>query len=93
VAFVAQRAPNAEGARSWLDHLLSPAGQRVLADDCGLYPVRTDLDGARTGRLLQRQLGAAARPIALGPGLMAPLDQSRRAAFMKRWQAAFAAAR
>jgi iron(III) transport system substrate-binding protein len=93
VAFVTQRAPNAEGARQWLDHLLSPAGQRVLADDCGLYPVRTDLDGARTGSRLQRQLGAAARPIALGPGLMAPLDQSRRAAFMKRWQSAFAAAR
>lgn len=93
VAFVAQRAPNAEGARQWLDHLLSPAGQRVLADDCGLYPVRTDLDGARTGSQLQRQLGAAARPIALGPGLMAPLDQSRRAAFLKRWHGAFTAAR
>jgi iron(III) transport system substrate-binding protein len=93
VAFVTQRAPNAEGARQWLDHLLSPAGQRVLADACRLYPVRTDLDGAHTGHPLQRQLGAAARPIALGPGLMAPLDQSRRAAFMKRWQGAFAAAR
>ncbi len=60
---------------------------------CGLYPVRTDLDGARTGSQLQRQLGAAARPIALGPGLMAPLDQSRRAAFLKRWHGAFTAAR
>jgi len=93
VAFVAQHAPHAEGARLWLDHLLSAAGQRVLADACHLYPVRTDLDGARTGSQLQRQLGAAARPIALGPGLLAPLDQSRRAAFLKRWQHAFAAAR
>jgi iron(III) transport system substrate-binding protein len=93
VAFVTQRAPNAEGARQWMDHLLSAAGQRVLADECRLYPVRTDLDGARTGSQLQRQLGAAARPIPLGPGLMAPLDQSRRAAFLKRWQHAFAAAR
>jgi len=93
VAFVALQAPNAEGARLWLDHLLSPAGQRVLADECHLYPVRSDLDGTHGGSRLQQQLGAAARPIALGPGLLAPLDQSRRAAFLRRWQGAFAAAR
>lgn len=93
VAFVARQAPNAEGARQWLDHLLSAAGQRVLADECRLYPVRSDLDDAHDGSRLRRQLGAAARPIALGPGLLAPLDQSRRAAFLKRWQHAFAAAR
>jgi iron(III) transport system substrate-binding protein len=93
VAFVALQAPNAEGARLWLDHLLSPAGQRVLADECHLYPVRSDLDGTHGGSRLQQQLGAAARPIALGPGLLAPLDQSRRAAFLRRWQGAFAAPR
>jgi len=92
VAFVARQAPNPDGARRWLDHLLSPAGQRSLGDDCGLYPVRVDAASARTGEALQRQLGAAARPIALGPGLLAPLDGSRHAAMLKRWRDTFAAA-
>jgi iron(III) transport system substrate-binding protein len=92
VAFVARLAPNPEGARRWLDHLLSPAGQRVLGNECGLYPVRSDAASGRTGEALQRQLGAAARPIALGPGLLAPLDGSRRAATLKRWRDMFAAA-
>jgi iron(III) transport system substrate-binding protein len=91
VAFVARRAPNPEGARQWLDHLLSPAGQRTLGDECGLYPLRSDAASARTGEALQRQLGAAARPIALGPGLLAPLDSSRQAATLKRWRDMFAA--
>lgn len=92
VAFIARRAPNPEGARLWLDHLLSPQGQRILGDECGLYPVRADTSSKRNGAALQRQLGHAARPIALGPGLLAHLDSSRREAFIERWRKAFAPA-
>jgi iron(III) transport system substrate-binding protein len=87
VAFIARAAPHPEAARAWLDHLLSPRGQQVLADDCGLTPV---LPAAARSRDLARQLGEAARPIAIGPGLLAHLDRSKRSAFLARWRHRYA---
>jgi iron(III) transport system substrate-binding protein len=81
VAFIARTAPNPQGARLWLDHLLSAPGQRLLAEAGGLQGVRTD--AAPSSRP-----ATALRPIALGPGLLAHLDQSRRQAFLKRWNQA-----
>lgn len=86
VAFVSRRAPHPEAARAWLDHLLSPRGQQVLADECGLTPV---LPAAAAGQRA-RGLGDAARPIGIGPGLLAHLDQSKRSAFVARWRHRFA---
>jgi iron(III) transport system substrate-binding protein len=93
VACISRNAPNFEGACRWLDHLLSAEGQRILADACRLYPVREDAASGRSGAALRERLGAAARPIALGPGLLAHLDASRREAFLRRWRQTFAAAR
>ncbi|HUG24469.1 ABC transporter substrate-binding protein [Piscinibacter sp.] len=90
VAFVARDAPHPKAARAWLDHLLSPRGQQVLADECGLTPV---LPAAARSHDLARQLGESARPIAIGPGLLAHLDRSKRAAFIARWRQPFDAAR
>jgi iron(III) transport system substrate-binding protein len=87
VAFVARRAPNPDGARRWLDHLLSPRGQRLLAD-AGLYAVRSDVASPRSAAAIGARLGEAARPVALGPGLLANLDDSRRRLFLKRWNEA-----
>lgn len=81
VAFIARSAPNPQGARLWLDHLLSAPGQRLLGEAGGLQGVRTD--SARSSRPLH-----ALRPIALGPGLLAHLDQSQRRVFQKRWNQA-----
>ena len=89
VAFIARSAPNPQGARLWLDHLLSPQGQRLLADAGGLFSVRTDAAQPRSALAVGRQLGAAARPIALGPALLAHLDRSKHAALLKRWRKEF----
>lgn len=89
VAFIARNAPNPQGARLWLDHLLSPHGQRLLADAGGLFSVRTDSDRPRSAVAIGQKLGAAARPIALGPALLAHLDRSKRAALLKRWRKEF----
>lgn len=89
VAFIARNAPNPQGARLWLDHLLSPHGQRLLADAGGLFSVRTDSARPRSAVAVGQQLGAAARPIALGPALLAHLDRSKHAALLKRWRREF----
>jgi iron(III) transport system substrate-binding protein len=89
VAFIARHAQNPQGARLWLDHLLSPQGQRLLAGAGGLFSVRTDSAQPRSALAVGQQLGAAARPIALGPALLAHLDRSKHAALLKRWHKAF----
>jgi iron(III) transport system substrate-binding protein len=91
VAFIARRAPCTFGARAWLDHLLSPQGQQWLQDAGGFYGVRTDTPLPRPEQGLGRRLGDAARPIALGPGLMAHLDKSTHDALLKRWRREFTA--
>lgn len=93
VAFIARNAPNPEGARLWLDHLLSPQGQRLLADAGGLFSVRTDSAMTRSALWVGEQLGNAARPIALGPALLAHLHRSKHAAMLKRWRSEFEHAR
>lgn len=89
VAFIARTAPNPRGARLWLDHLLSAPGQRLLAEAGGLRGVRTDAGAAATAAALAPRLGSAFRPIALGPGLLAHLDQSKHEALLKHWQREF----
>ena len=89
VAFIARNAPNPEGARLWLDHLLSLQGQRLLADAGGLFSVRTDSARPRSALAVEQELGVAARPIALGPALLAHLDRSKHAALLKRWRKEF----
>ncbi len=86
VAFISRDAPNPDGARKWLDFLLSQPGQRALAAGGALYPVRADVMPAQDS--LEQRLGRAARPIALGPGLMVHLDQQKRRGFIKRWRQA-----
>jgi len=89
VAFIARTAPNPQGARLWLDHLLSAPGQRLLAEAGGLQGVRTDTAQSRSAAALEPRLGSAFRPIALGPGLLAHLDHSKHDALLKRWRREF----
>lgn len=87
VAFVVRGAPHAAAARRWLDHLLSPDGQRALARSGGQFPIRADVAAGAPEH--PPVLGVAARPISLGPGLLAHLDASKREALLRRWRAAF----
>jgi iron(III) transport system substrate-binding protein len=90
VAFIARRARHPQAAWLWLEHLLSQRGQQVCADQGGLFAVRADVSGPNTATVLQHELGASARPIPIGPGLLVHLDQSRRERFLHRWRQALA---
>jgi iron(III) transport system substrate-binding protein len=74
IAFISRGARHPNAARLWIDHVLSERGQRILADDA--------LVGARDA------LGQAFRPLALGAGLMAYLDQYKHRQFVAQWRAA-----
>ncbi|MCZ2496603.1 extracellular solute-binding protein [Xylophilus sp. Kf1] len=80
-AVIPRNAPNVPEARRFLDYLLSPRGQGVLAHEARILPIRTDVDrGAHP-------VGAL-RPIALGPGLLVYQDRLKRARFLEAWRSA-----
>jgi len=83
-ALIPRDAPNAPEAKRFLDYLLSPRGQGVLAHESRILPIRADVDrGAHP-------VGAL-RPIALGPGLLVYQDRLKRARFLEAWRASMPA--
>jgi len=70
-------APSLGGA--FLDFLLGPEGQALMADRAGLPP------GAAFTAIVP---AAHLRPVRLGPGLLVGLDPLERAAFLREWDAA-----
>lgn len=85
LAFIPREAPHPEAARRLLDYLLSEAGQRVIGEQTSLGAVHPALEGPGTARELRTRLGDALRPIRLGPGLLATLDDLKREALLARW--------
>ena len=91
IAFIGKKAANPNAARLWVDYLLSKRGQAVLADRAGLAPVRLDMGQAGSGAASAQALGRNAKPIPVGPDLIAPFaDREKRLAFLKQWREAVA---
>ena len=81
VAFIPRAAPHPNTARLFLDYLLSREGQRGIAV-LGIRPVRDDIGDT------VRSTSPGARPIRVGPGLLANLDRVRRERLLDRWKLA-----
>jgi len=79
-ALIPRNAPDPAEARRFLDYLLSPRGQGVLAREARILPIRTDVDRHA------HPVGAL-RPIPLGPGLLVYQDRLKRARFLEAWRA------
>jgi iron(III) transport system substrate-binding protein len=92
VMFISSKAAHPNAARLWFDYLLSKRGQQMLAKS-DLGSLRADVDDDMTPSALGRQLGNAVKPIAVGPGLLTPLDAAKRQAFLARWNTDVAAKR
>lgn len=74
VAFIPRSAPHPNAARLLLDYMISDEGQATLKR-AGFTPIR-DAEREVTG----------ARPIRVGPALLANLDQARRASLVSEWR-------
>lgn len=79
-ALIPRNAPNPTEAHRFLEYLLSPRGQEVLAREAHILPIRTDVD--RTSHPV-----GALRPIPLGPGLLVYQDRLKRERFLEAWRA------
>lgn len=82
IAFIAREARHPAAAKLFLDFLLSRQGQSLLAQH-SLWPVRTDIRARRLP-------AAQARPVRVGPQLLANLDRVKQQRFLREWNAALA---
>ncbi len=77
IAFIAREARHPNAARLFLDFLLSRTGQSMLSQH-SLWPVRIGLNAHRLP-------ADQARPIRVGPQLLANLDRLKRQRFLREW--------
>ena len=76
-AIIPRQAPRADLGARFLDYLLSPRGQDMLARQSGMRPVSASVVPA-----------AGVRPVALGVGLLVYLDPLKKRHFLDLWRAA-----
>jgi iron(III) transport system substrate-binding protein len=88
VAFISSKAKNPNAAKLFLDYLVSKRAQTIIANQAELYSLRDDVQGEATVKSVAAQIGDKVRPVPIGPELLANLDQGKRLAFLKQWQAA-----
>lgn len=73
------------GAR-FLGFFMSRAGQTILAEKLRLPAVSLEVSDGNSARSMQAALGAQLRPVPVTPGLLAYLDQAKRARLIERWR-------
>ncbi len=88
VAFISAKAKNPNAAKLFLDYLLSKRAQTIVANEAELYSLREDVVGVATIKKVAEQIGDKVRPVPIGPELLTNLDEGKRLAFLKQWQAA-----
>lgn len=88
VMFITKSSKNPNAARLWLDYVLSKRGQTILANQSDLGSIRDDVHGELTVESVGKLLGTGIKPVQVGTGLLAYLDQTKRLEFIKQWQAA-----
>ncbi|MEM8749723.1 MAG: ABC transporter substrate-binding protein [Pseudomonadota bacterium] len=85
IALVPKSAKNPDLGREMLSYLMSETGQTIMANDLKLPAIHPAVGGPNTASGYRKQFGARLRPITIGPGLVAYLDQVKRARFIRKW--------
>lgn len=86
VAFISARAKHVNAARRFIDFLLSPAGQHVIANSSALIAIRPDIQAPMSASSIRKRYDSSFQPIPLGPGLLVYLDQMKRAHYLEEWE-------
>jgi iron(III) transport system substrate-binding protein len=88
VAFVSKKARNPNAGKLFLNYILSKQGQDIIANKSDLYSLRADVDGEATIKGVSQLVGDRARPVPIDQTLLDNLDQTKRLAFLSKWQQA-----
>ncbi|MDW7596682.1 extracellular solute-binding protein [Azospirillum brasilense] len=88
VAVIPKTAPRPQLAGAFIDYLLSPRGQEVVADRSALYAISSGIKREASASGLRSSTAAPLHPIALSPALLVFLDRLKRERFLQQWQSA-----
>ncbi|MDQ2103882.1 sensor histidine kinase [Azospirillum isscasi] len=88
VAVIPRTAPRPQLAGQFIDYLLSPRGQEVVADRSALYAISSGIKREASASGLRSSTAAPLHPIALSPALLVFLDRLKRERFLQQWQSA-----
>ena len=88
IGLVPRAAGSAELGSLFLAFLMSETGQRVLTDEMKLPAVSLAVAGRNSALAMGDLSGGQLRPIPVGPGLLAYLDEARRKRLVATWRAA-----
>lgn len=86
IAMISAQTRHVEAAHRFIDFLLSPDGQQVIARSSGLIALRPDIHGPMSANGIRKRFFSNYQPIDLGPGLLVYLDQMKRAHFLQEWK-------
>lgn len=88
VALVPRAAASPDLGTGFLAFLMSREGQTLLSDRLRLPAVSLEISGAGSAQAMQAALGDQLRPVAVSPGVLAYLDQSKRKRLVRLWRQA-----
>ena len=89
VAFISGKARSPNAAKLFLDFVLSREGQSVIANQADLYSLRSDVTGEATLSRVKELVGEdKLKAVPIDESLLDNLNQMKRLAFIRKWQAA-----
>lgn len=88
VGLVPRAAARPDLGRAFLAFLMGRDGQTIMAERLRLTAVSLEVSGENSARAMEAALGEQLRPVPVSPGLLAYLDQAKRARILALWQAA-----
>jgi iron(III) transport system substrate-binding protein len=88
VGLVPRAAARPDLGTDFLAFLMGREGQTIMADQLRLAAISLEVSGDNSARAMEAALGEQLRPVPVSPGLLAYLDQSKRARLIARWTAA-----
>ena len=91
VGLVPRAAARPDLGTAFLAFLMGREGQTLMAERLRLAAVSLEVSGENSARAMEAALGDQLRPVPVSPGLLAYLDQSKRARLIARWEKALAA--
>jgi iron(III) transport system substrate-binding protein len=87
-AFINKTTPRLEQAQAFIDYLFSYSGQKLMAKETNMPPVRIDIKSAKSAAVLREQFANQLKPLPLDVSLLIFSDQSKKSLVITEWESA-----
>lgn len=85
-AFINRTTKNEQGAKRFIDYLLSSSGQWVMSEQTNMPPLRTDINSVNSASYMRQQYAEQLKPLPLDVRLLVFADGSKRQIVTTEWE-------